>query len=167
MGKGRSPSRSTTKDTRQATHRETGSVTVRDEVTPRLDEEQNASVGLQQQPPPQAEQMLLTQGDIPKIVELIVRQLPVTSNTASNSTQALVAGMQHMLSLSTSNQAPLIAIRTTSSTPGAGGSTSLTQTGIPGTIPTALPLMENSSTGDGGGDIAGASVQLPLTVPGT
>ena len=113
--------------------------------------------------------MPLTQGDIPKIVELIVRQLPVTSNTASNSTQALVAGMQHMPSLLTSNQAPLIAIPTTSSTPGAGGSTSLTQTGIPGTIPMALPLMENSSTGDGGGggDVAGASVQLPLMVPGT
>ena len=37
--------------------------------------------------------MQLTQGDIPKIMELIVRQLPITSyNTASNSTQALAAG---------------------------------------------------------------------------
>ena len=88
--------------------------------------------------------MPLTQGDIQKIVELIMRQLPVTSNnTASNSTQVLAAGMQLMPSSLTSNQAPLIAIPTTSSTPGAGGSTSLTLTGIPGTTPMALPLMEN------------------------
>ena len=59
--------------------------------------------------------MPLTQGDIPKIVELIVRQLPVTSNnTASNSTQALAAGTQHLPSSLTNNQAPLIAIPTTS-----------------------------------------------------
>ena len=97
MGKGRSSSRGTTKDTRRANHQGTGSV--RDEVTPRLDDEQNASVGPQQQLPPQAEQMSLTQGDIPKIVELIVRQLPVTSNAALNSTQALAAGTQHMPSI--------------------------------------------------------------------
>ena len=109
--------------------------------------------------------MPLTQGDIPKIVELIVRQLPVTSNnTASNSTQALAAGTQHIPSSLTSNQAPPI-IPATSSTPGAGGSTSLTLTGILGITPTALPPLENSSTGDGG-DIAVASVQPPLTVPG-
>ena len=165
MGKGHSSSRGTTKDIHRANRRGTGSV--RDKVTPRLNEEQNASVGPQQQPPPQAEQMPLTQGDIPKIVELIVRQLPVTSNTTSNSTQVLAAGTQHMPSLLISNQAPLIAIPTTSSTPGAGGSTLLTLMGIPGTTPTALPPMKNSSTGDGGGNVVGASVQLLLTVPGT
>ena len=109
--------------------------------------------------------MPLTQGDIPKIVELIVRQLPVTSNnTTSNSTQVLAAGMQHMPFSLTSNQALLIAIPTTSFTPGAGGVNFAN--GVPGTTPTALPPMENSWMGDGGGDVAGTSVQLPLMVPG-
>ena len=170
MGKGRSSSRGTTKDTRQTNRQGIGSMR-QDKVKPQLDEEQNASVGSQQQPPPQAEQIPLTQGDIPKIVELIMRQLPVTSNnTASNSTQALAAGTQHMPSSLTNNQAPPIAIPTTLSTPGAGGSTSLTLMGIPGITPTAprrlLPL-ENSSTEDGGNDVVGACVQLVLTVPGT
>ena len=112
--------------------------------------------------------MPLTQDDIPKIVELIMRQLPVTSNnTTSNSTQVLAAGMQHMPSSLTSNQAPLIAIPNTSSTPGAGESTLLMLPGIPGTTPKALPPMKNSSTGDGGGDVTGAFMQLPLTVPST
>ena len=51
-------------------HRRTSSV--RDKVTP-PDEEQKISVEPQLQPPHQAEQMPLTQGDIPKIVQLIVR----------------------------------------------------------------------------------------------
>ena len=103
MGKGCLSSKGTTKDTRRANHRRTSSVW--DEVTP-PDEEQNVSVGPQQQPPPQAEQMPLTQGNIPRIVKLLVRRLPVTSN----STQALAAGMQHMPSSLTSNQVPPIAI---------------------------------------------------------
>ena len=78
-------------------------------VTPQDEPEPNvncASAGLQQQQQqqqssPLVEQLPLTQGDNPKIVELIVKQLPVTSDA----TQALAA-TQQIPSNSTSLQPP-------------------------------------------------------------
>ena len=150
-------SRGTGQGPRRSNRRRTRSV--RDEETP-PEGEQNISIGPQQPSSPVAEQTPLTQADIPKIVELIVRQLPV----ASNNSQASAANTQQTPSSLTCNQVPPIAFLNTSSAP--GGSTSIAGNHAATTL-TALPLMEGSSRGDGAGsDAAGTSVQLPLTVPG-
>lgn len=143
--------------TRRRTRRTGHVVTPQDEPEPNA----NGASGLQQQQSsPPLEQLPLTQGDIPKIVELIVKQLPV----ASDATQASVT-TQQIPSASTSLQAPPTTLPATITSSAPGGLTLPPLAGTTGTSPITLPQVGNSSEGDG--DVAGASVQLPLTVPCT
>ena len=114
----------------------------------------NRASGSQRQP--LVEQASLTQGDISKIVELIVKQLPVPSNTTPAASQMPLA--------STSSQAPSTTPpgTVTSSLPISSFSPSMA--GITETSYITPPQVENALEGDG--SIAGGPVHLPLTVPG-
>ena len=102
------PDRSISSSRGRGTCRRTRST--RHMVTPQGDQDVDHASGSQQQPP--EEQAPLTQGDIPKIVELIVKQLPVPSNTTPATSQMPLA--------STSSQAP--------------------STTLPGTVTSPLPI---------------------------
>ena len=123
-------------------------------ATPQGDQDVNRDNSSQQQSP--AEQAPLTQGDIPKIVELIVKQLPVPSNTTPAASQMPLA--------STSSLAPSTTLpgTVTSSLPISSFSPSIA--GITETSYITPPQVENALEGDG--SIAGGPVHLPLTVPG-
>ena len=121
----------------RGTRHRTGST--RHVVTPQGDQDVNRASGSQWQS--SAEQAPLTQGDIPKIVELIVKQLSVPSNTTPAASQMPLA--------STSSQVPLTTLpgTVTSSLPISSFSPSIA--GITETSYITPPQVENALEGDG------------------
>ena len=101
-----------------------------------------------------AEQSLLTQGDILKIVELIVGQLPVPSNTTSATSQMPLA--------LTSSQVLLTTLPGTVTLSSPVRSFSLSIAGITETSYIKPSEVENAL--EGNGNIAGRPVHFPLYV---
>ena len=147
------PERGISSSSGRGTRRRTRST--RHVAVPRRTPDANNASGSQQQPPPTAEQLPLTQSDIPKIVELIVKQLPVSSNANQVATQRPPA--------STSSQAPSTTLPATVTTSAPVSSSTPPITVTTGTSSITLPRVENAL--EGNSYIAGVSVHLPLTVP--